>query len=451
MSRRASDLVRAIPWFMTQEGLEQVVAVADRDVVLDEATLERIEAIQGRRGAPYGQHGTRVRDGVAVIPVHGPMFRYANLFTAISGATSTEILAAEISAAVEDPAVQAIVLDVDSPGGEVNGLHEAAELIYSSRDRKPIVALGSGLMASAAYYLAAAAGRVVVSPSSVVGSIGTVLQVRNFAPRPGVEVLEFVSSQSPRKREDPFSEDDDERTRARASIQEVVDSLAEVFVQDVARFRGVDRDTVLSDFGAGGVLVGDAAVEAGLADQLGTLEGVLLSFTRPSAPGRLGMPAAGGTLTPGTETVMNDKTKPAAENPAAEAPATAPAPPAADGAAATAAAVAAERTRILEIGKLGGSPALTAELQADPSITVGQAAVRVLAEVRAAQEAAPAAGKPADLRDAHLAARAQTEAGNPAPSPSADRPTEKSEDVALGKSVAALVNAHTSRPSAAPN
>jgi hypothetical protein len=102
------------------------------------------------------------------------------------------------------------------------------------------------------------------------GSIGVVAVYRKGAERGTVE---FVSSQSPNKRPDLETE------AGRGQVQRVVDDIAAVFVRDVARYRGVSEEAVLQGFGAGGVLVGAAAVEAGLADSLGSFEGMLKELT----------------------------------------------------------------------------------------------------------------------------------------------------------------------------
>jgi hypothetical protein len=99
----------------------------------------------------------------------------------------------------------------------------------------------------------------------------------------GFKEMQIVSSQSPRKRLDPDSQE------GRNQIQQTVDSLAEVFISAMARNRGVTVEKVLSDFGGGGVLVGRAAVDAGLADKLGSFEEGLAELSAPESPFDAGM------------------------------------------------------------------------------------------------------------------------------------------------------------------
>jgi signal peptide peptidase SppA len=254
-------------WAMERGALE-----AMRDVVQrthgDVDAL--VTAVATKAGAPLeNTERSTIRDGVATVPVHGPLFRYANLFTELCGATSYEIAALEFSRAVDDPKVRAIVLDIDSPGGEVNGVANFAALVAAARGRKPIIAYVSGLGASAAYWLAAAADAIAATNTAVVGSIGTVLTAVDTTARDeaeGIRQIEIVSSQSPKKRADITTED------GRAEAQRMVDGLADVFIGAVAEYRGIDVETVLADYGQGGVFVAGAALEAGLVDAIMTAE-----------------------------------------------------------------------------------------------------------------------------------------------------------------------------------
>jgi hypothetical protein len=141
-------------------------------------------------------------------------------------------------------------------------------MIYNARKKKKkrVTAYVSHLGASAAYLVAASADEIVMDPMAAVGSIGTVARVYTGKEK---DVTEIVSSQSPKKRPDATTD------AGREQIQEYVDALAEVFVNAVATYRGVSAETVLSDYGQGGILVGERAVKAGMADRLGSLESVI--------------------------------------------------------------------------------------------------------------------------------------------------------------------------------
>jgi len=261
----AFHLAASRPWVIQQDALETILAVAQR--------YGDPEALQARLGRPLDNTRTvRMRDGVAVIPVTGPIFRYANLFTEISGATSTQVLATDIQAALDNSYVKGIVLDINSPGGEATGINELAKIIHAARGVKPIKAYGGGSMASGAYWLGAPADEIVIDETAQLGSIGVVMSFLDTTARDAkadVRRIEIVSSQSPDKRVDPATDE------GRGKVQAVVDSLAGVFVAAVADFRGTTVEKVLADFGRGGVLIGADAVKAGMADRIGSLESVI--------------------------------------------------------------------------------------------------------------------------------------------------------------------------------
>jgi capsid assembly protease len=261
MAFKAFGLACSIPWAITPEALRQILEFSAREHVPD---LEAVAAKQSRR-LPGADAALLREGGVGVLPVTGPIFRYADVFTEISGATAISTLARDFTALVNDPSITAIALNIDSPGGEVAGVNEFARMIFDARGRKPIVAYVDGLGASAAYWIASQADEIVVDATAMLGSIGVVAAVPNPAARSAREI-QFVSSQSPKKRPDPTSDE------GAAQIQGTVDDLAEVFIQAVARGRGVAAGRVVADFGQGALLVGQKAVVAGLADRLGSFE-----------------------------------------------------------------------------------------------------------------------------------------------------------------------------------
>lgn len=268
------DRVVNRPWVTTQDTLELIVQVATRERLdpelarrIQEERAARPSALALRTAQPLeGSKTAGVRGGVAIVPIVGPLIRHADVFTRVSGLTSVETIAQDVQLALDSPAVHTILLSIDSPGGEVTGIAALAEAIRAAR--KPVIAYVEGLGASGAYWLASGARRIVVESTAGLGSIGVVLAVRD-PQRQSSLAIEFVSSQSPHKRPNPHTD------AGKAQYQRIVDQTAEAFVEAVARNRGVSSKTVLERYGAGGLLVGRHAVEAGLADAVGTLEAVL--------------------------------------------------------------------------------------------------------------------------------------------------------------------------------
>lgn len=262
MTNSPLDLVANRSWLITSDGLDTIMAVADRQ--------DTVESLETRLGRKLDNTRTvTVRDGVAVIPVTGPVFRYANLLTEVSGATSTEVLATDIRTALDDPAITAIVLNIDSPGGEATGINELGEMIYAARGKKTIKAYAGGMVASAAYWFASAAEEIITDDTAQLGSVGVVLSLRKRDDRPGEQSYEIVSQNAPNKRPDP------ETDTGRAQLQTRTDELAGVFLDKVARNRGIDRAKVNNRFRQGGIATGAIAVKAGMADRLGSLEGLI--------------------------------------------------------------------------------------------------------------------------------------------------------------------------------
>lgn len=270
-ARRIIAALTAMPWAMTEDALRLMLAIAER-TQYDPAAVEARKAERLAQTASAG-----LRDGVAVIPVIGPIARRMNMFSDVSGGTSLDLLARDFVTALDNNQVRAIVLNIDSPGGEANGVSEFANMVYSARGRKPIYAYVGGMGASAAYWIASAAEKIVIDDTAMLGSIGVIAAVPTSEED---DEVTFVSSQSPNKRPDPKTEE------GAASIQSMIDSLAQVFVESIARNRGVSAETVLTSFGQGGMFVGKDAVKARLADSVGSFEGVLtqLAQARPPQP-----------------------------------------------------------------------------------------------------------------------------------------------------------------------
>lgn len=290
------------PWLITADALQTIISVAER-------TNESPAAVAARLGKELdNSYAAEQRGSTAIIPVNGPLFRHANLFTMISGATSYDMLARDFQAALDNPAITSILLNIDSPGGDVNGLSELAAMVYAARDQKKVVAYVGGTGASAAYWLASAASDIVISDTSMLGSIGTVFTLEKRDAGQGVQRFDIVSSQSPKKRPDITTE------AGRNQIQQWADDLSAVFVETVARNRGVSVDTVLSEFGQGDMLVGAKAISAGLADRIGSFEGVIAELNGQQS-GSMQLPFAAGENITTMETVAMTT---GADNPAAQ-------------------------------------------------------------------------------------------------------------------------------------
>lgn len=410
--RTAMDFIARDTWAIRPEWLETICSIAERE----HEYAGNVEALQQKLGRPLSNsHAVTVRDGVAIVPVSGPLFRHANLMTELSGATSYDSLAQDLRSAVDDPAIHSIVLNVDSPGGHAKGVNELSKQIAAIRGVKPIVAYVGGDAASAAYWLASAADEIIADEGSNIGSIGAMIGIRMDSRADGQKSYTFISSQSPLKNASPDTE------AGSREIQRLADEMAQVFIDTVAANRGINSADVLEKYGQGAVFTGTNALNRGMIDAIGTLEGVIARLTsdRPAAlGGSIGSNAmskpnenAGDMiqLSAITTAMIREQFPAIAAELHAEGVASVNVSEAE--AAAREAGATAERERMASIDALAmpGTEELIAQLKADASMTAEKAGLQILAAVRSG-----AAGK-TDPAAAHLAALRATESGLNAP------------------------------------
>ena len=137
-----------------------------------------------------------VQDGIGVVAIEGPIIRKPDLFSrVIFGASDSEEIGAAIREAAGRHDIRAVFLDIDSPGGTVAGTPELAEAVRALNEQKPVYAFSSGLMCSAAYWIASQARAIHVTPSAQVGSIGVVQAIVDDSARlhaAGIKVEVFA-------------------------------------------------------------------------------------------------------------------------------------------------------------------------------------------------------------------------------------------------------------------
>lgn len=235
---------------------------------------------------------------VAVIPVRGLISQRDGMdWEASAPVIGTETIGASIQGAVNDESVKAIVLEIDSPGGSVYGVAELADLIFAARGTKPIVAAVNSLAASAAYWIAASADEIAVTPSGEVGSIGVytihwdqslLLAAKGVTPTI-IQAGKFKTEGNPYQ---PLSVD------ALAAVQADIDHFYEMFISAVARGRRTSVSKVRLGFGQGRTLVAPEAVAAGMADRVETLAQTLarLGVSKTQSSSRKSEEAAGFSL-----------------------------------------------------------------------------------------------------------------------------------------------------------
>lgn len=213
--------------------------------------------------------------GIATIPISGELVFKSGDLDPVSGMTGYDGIKIKLLDAIAAAEVRGILFDIDSPGGEAAGVVDLAEMIFAASRIKPIWAIANELAASAAYFLASAAGNVFLPRTGEVGSIGVVLlhtDISEQLANQGVEVT-LIFAGDRKVDGNPF---EPLPARVRRELQAGVNEIYELFVNSVARFRGLTPQAVRAT--EAGVFMGGAAVAVGLADAVASEDEVYSAF-----------------------------------------------------------------------------------------------------------------------------------------------------------------------------
>jgi signal peptide peptidase SppA len=269
--KRISEAFFARPWAVNETTLLVMKEIVDRHLRGEKLSIEDIQARIGdnkKEDASY-----EVVDGSAIIPIYGIISKRMTWFKMLCGGASTQGIRNQMKEALEDPNVKQILLDIDSPGGSVDGTPELAEFIYSSRGRKPIHAYASGQMCSAAYWIGSAADKIYATKATEVGSIGVFAVISDYTVQnhnDGIrtDVVRAGSFKATGHPDRYFSAED------RAIVQTEVNTYYELFIEAVAKNQGISIDEAkkLAD---GRVHIGRQALDAGLIDGIDEIESAI--------------------------------------------------------------------------------------------------------------------------------------------------------------------------------
>lgn len=212
-----------------------------------------------------GRKGYEVHGGVAIIEIHGTLVQKLGSLKPQSGMTGYDGIRQNFLTALCDPEVRAIVLDVDSPGGEVSGCFDLVDTIYAARGSKPIWSILSENSFSAAYAIASAADRITVPRTGGVGSIGVICMHVDWSKAltsAGIQVtfITYGDRKADGHPEIPLSKEALER------FQTDINTMGELFVETVARNRNIAASTVRGTEAA--TFLGATGVAQGLADSV---------------------------------------------------------------------------------------------------------------------------------------------------------------------------------------
>jgi signal peptide peptidase SppA len=204
----------------------------------------------------------QIINGVAIVPINGVLFQSSCGWW---DSTGYDWIRQTFLMALTDPDVRAIMLDINSPGGEVSGCFDLADTIYAARGDKPIWAVLNESAYSAAYALASAADRIVVPRTGGVGSVGVIWMHVDWSAalsEMGVKVtfITYGARKADGHPEIPLSKEAIER------FQADIDNMGDLFVETVARNRNIAAAKVRETEAA--TLLGSDGVKIGFADSV---------------------------------------------------------------------------------------------------------------------------------------------------------------------------------------
>lgn len=212
------------------------------------------------RSHSYGEHA-----GFAIIPIKGTLVQDTGSLRMKSGQTGYTAIRQNFIHAVENSKIKAIILDVDSGGGECAGAFDLVDTIYEARSEKPIIAILSESAYSAAYALASAAHRIVVPRTGGAGSIGVICMHADYSEAmddAGVKVtmIKYGKHKADGNPYEPL------KGAALRNIQADIDMMGELFIDTVARNRDLTPNVVREMEAA--TFLGKNAVDNGLCDDM---------------------------------------------------------------------------------------------------------------------------------------------------------------------------------------
>lgn len=285
------------PWAILPSKLQEIEAVLARRIGSEEKKVQLELFIEkkvadptawdddGAPRVPLAQSdnpGYSMYGNTAIIPIQGTITARPSIFEDYSGGASHARIGQATDAALADGKVEQILYDIDSPGGIVFGQPETGAKVFAAKKTKPTTAIANHVAASAAYWYFTQAQTTYVTPAGMVGCIGVIManvDTTKFDETMGVRYDLVTNDSSPFKTEGypqvPIT------AEAIADMKAQCNEYAAMFVSAVAKGRNVRPGTVERDFGKGRMLLAQPAIDAGMADKIGTREEVLNSLASP--------------------------------------------------------------------------------------------------------------------------------------------------------------------------
>jgi len=208
--------------------------------------------------------------GIAVVSISGPTT------ASYWGPGTYSGLRVTVEGLLDRDDVRCIVLEVNSPGGDVNGLFECCEYVSKAKETKPIHAHVTGMCCSAAYAIAASCTDISATQTSEIGSVGVYAQAYDdseYLKKQGILSRIFRSRNAERKNLSAFSEEGEK------DIQAKIDFYENCFYTVLSEGRGMDRERCIEDFGHGSVFLASEALERNMIDSVAAYDELIDSLT----------------------------------------------------------------------------------------------------------------------------------------------------------------------------
>jgi signal peptide peptidase SppA len=276
------------PLLIAPQKLEVILAALAPRLGIEAPPISAAISVERASRKPYEV----TPDGIAIIPVEGTLVHKTRGIDALSGLRSYVDIQQEIEDAATDPTIKGILLEIDSPGGEVAGAFDVADTVYSARATKPLIAVANNDAFSAAYLLASAAQRIYVSRTSGVGSVGVIVSHLDVSGNDEKMGYRYTIVSAGARKADfnphaPLSEE------AKSVLEGEIARTYGLLVNTVARNRGLPEAAVRGT--EAGLFFGGDALNVKFADRLGTRQDALADLRAVIAPAGVSIQTQGRT------------------------------------------------------------------------------------------------------------------------------------------------------------
>jgi len=258
LSRLASKVINT-PLMILPDKLEVILEVIGSRIGAENINIETIgyQATNREKANPISKE-------VSVVPIYGSLVNRTHGLDAMSGLTTYDDIRNDFRAALASDS-DAILLDIDSPGGEASGVMDLSDEIYKARGQKPIYAAANESAFSAAYAIASAADKIFLSRTGHVGSIGVIAVHRDQSEADAKAGMKYTTIYKGDRKADlsPHAPLSDE---AKEMLEDEVSEHYELFAQTVARNRNMKVPQVKATQAS--IFMGEKAIEKQLADEV---------------------------------------------------------------------------------------------------------------------------------------------------------------------------------------